>query len=61
VASDSSTTEAAKHRAIATWRRIISRALSECSTTDFHDLSDEAVDNLALVAAQAVQRELENG
>jgi hypothetical protein len=35
-------------------RAIIRDALSNCSTVDFHDLSDDAVDNLALVAAQAV-------
>jgi hypothetical protein len=48
----------AQDRAIAVWQQIIRRALSDCSTVEFHDLSPAAVDNLALVAAQAVQREL---
>ncbi len=52
------TEEYARLRAIEVWRTIIGRALSDCSTVDFHNLSDEAVDNLALVAAQAVQREI---
>ena len=48
----------AEDREIAVWREIIRRALADCSTVDFHSLSDAAVDNLALVAAQAVHKEL---
>jgi hypothetical protein len=44
--------------AVAYWRTVIRQALSDCSTVDYHNLSIDAVDNLALVAAQAVQREL---
>jgi hypothetical protein len=48
----------AADRAVDYWRAVIRTALSDCSTTDYHNLSPAAVDNLALVAAMAVEREL---
>ena len=40
------------------WRAVIRRALMDCSTVDYHDLTEAAVDNMALVAAQAVCTDL---
>ena len=48
----------AEQRTVDYWRLVIRRALMDCSTVDFHDISDEGVDNMALAAAQAVQRDL---
>lgn len=48
----------AEERAVDYWRLVIRQALADCSTVDFHNLSDVAIDNIALVAAQAVHREL---
>jgi hypothetical protein len=48
----------ATDRAVDYWRAVIRKALADCSTTDFYGISDGGVDNLALVAALAVEREL---
>jgi predicted aminopeptidase len=48
----------AQGRAVDYWRAVIRKAISDCSTTDYYAISDGGVDNLALVAAQAVEREL---
>jgi hypothetical protein len=49
--------EATRERLIEYWRTLIRHALSECSTTDYYDISEGGVDNLALVAAIAVVNE----
>ena len=40
------------------WRTLLRQALSDNSTVDYYDITDSGIDNLALVAAQAVVREL---
>ena len=48
----------AEGREVDYWRALIRRALFEASTVDFYGVSEGGVDNLALVAAQAVVKEL---
>jgi hypothetical protein len=55
------TNETSELNQIDYWRTVIRKALVDCSTTDFHDLSEAAVDNMALVAAQAVVADLTAG
>lgn len=40
------------------WRTMLRHRLMDCSTVEYHNLSEAAVDNMALVAAQAVVQEL---
>ena len=41
--------------------RAIRKAIDDCSTTDFYDISQDGLDNLAMLSAQAVRRLLSSG
>lgn len=49
----------AYERAVEYWRALLRQALSDNSTVDYYGVSEGGIDNLALVAALAVVRELE--
>ena len=48
----------ASYRETEYWRTVIRRALRNCSTIDYYSISDDGIDNIALVAALAVTDEL---
>jgi hypothetical protein len=45
-------------RRVEYWRTLLRQALADNSTVDYYNISDGGIDNLALVAAMAVVREL---
>jgi hypothetical protein len=45
-------------RAVGYWRTLLRQALADNSTVDYYDISEGGIDNLALVAAQAIVKEL---
>jgi hypothetical protein len=51
-------TEQERLRAVDYWRTLLRQALADNSTVDFYDITPAGVDNLALIAAQAVVAEL---
>lgn len=48
----------AADRAVEYWRTLLRHVLADNSTVDYYNISEGGIDNLALVAAQAVVREL---